>query len=50
MFHMTFVQSLNLIRCWGDKKGKFSKKKYLKNLLRNHTGVEAETWNTCLGH
>ena len=46
---MTFVQIGEFDWLLGRQKGSIFVKMF-KNPLRNHTGDEAETWHTCLGH
>ena len=48
-FHTTFVQIGEFDWLSRRQKGSILVKMF-KNLLRNHSGDEAETWYTCLGH
>ena len=47
---MTFVQIGEFDWLSGRQKGSILVKMLKNLLLRNHTGDEAETWHTCLGH
>ena len=49
-FHMTFVQISEFDWLSERQKGSIFVKMFKNLLLRNHTGDEAETWHTCIGH
>ena len=49
-FHTTFVQIGEFDWLSGRQKGSIFVKMFKNLHLRNHMGVEAETWHTCLGY